>query len=263
MTQLLAEVSEEAADATVRRRFDALREAFGYGSIPLFWRVLASDPAMLDWAADVVLRRAGAVAEVAARVRPEGRGEALPAAVTRAAGLADSERRAVSAMLAAFAHANPINLTAAALLCRAARGEAVPAAAGGPAPAARADLPPVPDEGRLPEDLRAALLWLASLGGRRRAETVPTLYRYLALWPPAVGLACARLAPDFSAMHRGDRAAALFRTVDAALEARAAATAPVCPSPARVTDLGTRFCRLVPEMILAGHTLSPLFSEPA
>lgn len=206
----------------------------GVGVVNLIWRQLATLPGALPWAWGGLrpLYRDGALAAAAARL--DGRltlpaSPALPPEVLGAAGLDAPAQAGIAAVLAAYAHTNPLALLALTALQRRLQGlpMAPPGAPGLPVPPSATislplPLPPLP--AALPEVLASLVLRLNGLGAGRPDAVMATMYRHLAHWPPYLALAWVRLAPM---AESGALAAAI-----AACRAEASTLAATLPMPA-------------------------------
>lgn len=258
----MREHDEDTASKETRAVFTRLRSIFGYASIPLLWRTLASEPDALHWASALVLDRAGIVHRISADLAHNREDARLPDGTLAGLGISTETCRDVRTMIAGFQHANPINLTMACLLDSAAREGVAPQVdkvTHHPPPSII--LPPVPDIGALDARERRLVAWLTTCGGRRKTDAVPTLYRYLAQWPDALAVSAIRLSPVFSGGTLADAASALTVAVQTNLMQLPSTVVADCPAPSIVLATTREFQRLIPEMILIGDILATMFTE--
>lgn len=283
----MAAVRPGGESAAAARIFEELRAFSGFGIVPLFYRVLATDPEALCWCWSVLSPafRQGLVATAAAAATavPAGRRfPRLPAAAGAVLGLSPADLAEARAVVAGFNQANPQNLAALLLLDQALREgavaePAVPGAVAGlkvVAPAlptlSASDLPhrlPL-DLQALPPDQAALVAWLSTCGGREPATITPTLWRCLAHWPPLLALAATVLEPLHASGAVEDAVRAIRRSVAQALRSRPGtpctrrSVAAAAPEQAdHVQRTISVFGGKIPEMIFSGHLLAHLLDE--
>lgn len=262
----LPEIPEQGAGEGIAPLYSAIRAGLAARTVPLLYRVMAPEPGCLAWAWGIIgpLATSGVLAAIgaaAARAAPS-LPAVMPRAACRLAGLDDAGADRAAAIVAAFNHANPMNLAARAILARALAtgmvpraGEALPTEA--PAPL------PVMDAAVLTDDVRAVMQHLASRGGRHAVPAMPTLWSALAAHPPSLAIAAAALAADFENGTIDRDAAGVTDAATAALDTLTMAAAPAAPA-AIADHLGRVlpfFAATVPVMIVIGARLAPLFRE--
>jgi hypothetical protein len=264
---LLPEIAERSADAAIAALYADIRATLSLRTVPLLYRVMAPEPGCLAWAWAMIgpLAASGVLAGLGASARAAVAAPAIapPRAACRMAGLADAAADQAAAVVAAFNHANPMNLAAATILGAALATGRVPRP-GTPA-AAQAAPPPLPVRAtaEMDADSRALMHFLASCGGVRPVSAMPTLWNALAPYPPALALAAAMLAPGFAdgTIDRGAQALAASMASSVAM----APDAPCAPAPhAIAAQLGRVlpfFITTIPTMIVIGRHLAPLFAR--
>ena len=199
----IAAVPEREAQGEIAAIYADIRATFRVGIVNLLWRHLATIEGALSWswAALKPLFAGGHIAAAAngfraARVVPWV--PPLPREALACAGLGTVAQAEVAKLVAAYDRVNPLSLIASQLLRAALSGQ--PAATAWPGAPAQdvgspIPLPPLPDLAALPPAEAALVLRLNSLGSIRPRPVLTSLYRHLALWPGALALAYAVLAP--------------------------------------------------------------------
>jgi hypothetical protein len=264
---LLPEIAERSADAEIAALYEEIRGTLSLRTVPLLYRVMAPQPGCLAWVWARVgpLAASGVLAQLGAAAQMPGVASSvvLPRAACRVAGLDDEAAQHCGGVVAAFNHANPMNLAAATLLGAALRTGRAPRP--GTAVAAQAAPPPLPVPATADVDAQSRVLmqFLASCGGVRPVPAMPTLWNALAAYPPALALAAVMLAPGF-ADGTIDRTAQALVTAMASTIAAAPDTA--CPPAPRaiaahLVRLLPFFMTTIPTMIVIGARLAPLFAR--
>lgn len=264
---LLPEIAERSADAAIAALYVEIRAALSLRTVPLLYRVMAPEPDCLAWAWARIgpLAASGVLAGLGNTAREALAPAAIapPRAACRVAGLDDAAADACRAVVAAFNHANPMNLAAATTIGAGLRTGRMPLPAATitsqPAP------PPLPvlAVAEVSEDARALMQFLASCGGVRPVPAMPTLWNALAPYPPALGLAAAMLAPGFSDGTIDRAAQALASAMASAVAAAPDAACPATPPAiaAHLDRLLPFFMTTIPTMIEIGARLASLFER--
>ncbi|MEQ8348358.1 MAG: hypothetical protein RIB84_22770 [Sneathiellaceae bacterium] len=271
---LLAEVAEDAATGDIARVYGELRSVAGYDLVPLFYRVLAGDPAALYWAWHVLqpaFRRGVVAATARAAELPDGRRYAtLPAPGWELLGLSATDLAEARLVVSGFNSANPFNLVVVLLLEQALRDGTMIDAADAPFVAEDrpgiAHRPPLALAGLPPAQI-SMIEWLSTRGGSEPFVAAPTLWRCLAHWPPLLAMAAAQLEPLHASGATEAAVKAIRRSVAVDLAARSEAAgrrSVAAPEPAEadhVLRVTSFFGAKVPEMIFTGHLLQVLLAE--
>ena len=272
----MPEVAEVEASGDTLRIYGELRAIGGYELVPLFYRVLATDPAALCWAWHVLRPafRSGVVAAAArAAVPPPGRAFArLPAPGWTLLGMSAQDVAEARAVVAGFNAANPFNLTVVLLLEQALRDGrmidgADPSLAGERLPHPGIPHRPPLDFDALPAAQADLIAWLSTRGRREAFAAAPTLWRCLAHWPPLLAVAAAQLEP----LYADGTVEALSRSIRRAVEkdlrerAEVIGSRSVAAAEPSQADHVLRVCAFfgakIPEMILTGHLLQALMEQ--
>jgi hypothetical protein len=262
----LPEIPEQGAGEGIALLYAAIRAGLAARTVPLLYRVMAPEPGCLAWAWSIlgplassgVLARIGAAATRAAPSLPA----AMPRAACRLAGLDDAGADRASAIVAAFNHANPLNLAARAILARALATGMVPRA-GETLPTEAPPPLPVMAAAALTDDVRAVMQHLAARGGRHPVPAMPTLWSALAAHPASLAITAAALAVDFESGTIDRDAALVSDAATAVLDTLPMIASPAAP-PAIADHLGRVlpfFAATVPVMIVIGARLAPLFAK--
>jgi hypothetical protein len=168
-------------------------------------------------------------------------------------------------VVSAFNNANPLNLAALLIIEAAQRSGLVPRADHFPSVVPPAPIPLLlPPRDDISDDARALIDFLTSCGFRHEVAAIPTLWRALAAYPPALALAAVALAADFETGGRIDQEArAIDEAARGALSALPMTQAPLpCPdAAAHLARLAPFFAETIPTMIAIGARLLPLFDE--
>ncbi|WP_291296950.1 hypothetical protein [Elioraea sp.] len=265
----LPEISEQGAGEGIAPLYAAIRAGLAARTVPLLYRVMAPEPGCLAWAWGIIgpLAASGVLATVgaaASRALPPITA-AMPRAACRLAGLDDAGADRAAAIVAAFNHANPMNLAARAVLARVLAAGTMPRAgevlpAGAPPPL------PVMAAAALTDDVQAVMQHLASRGGRHPVPAMPTLWSALAAHPASLAIAAASLTADFANGTIDSDAMRVAEAASAVLDTLPMVAAPGVPT-AIADHLGRVlpfFAATVPVMIVIGARLSSLFmKDPA
>ncbi|MCU0887755.1 MAG: hypothetical protein MUC64_06995 [Rubritepida sp.] len=199
----IAAISERDAQGEIAAIYADIRATFRAGVVNLLWRHLATIDGALPWAWTALkpLFAGGHIAAAAngfRATRPLPRVLRLPREALACAGLGIAAQADVTNLLAAYDRVNPLSLIASQLLRDALAGQ--PSATVWPGAPAQdvgspLPLPPLPDLDALPPTEAALVLRLNRLGSIGPEPVLTSLYRHLALWPGALALAYAVLAP--------------------------------------------------------------------
>lgn len=262
----LPEIAEQRAGEVIAPLYAAIRAGLAARTVPLLYRVMAPEPGSLAWAWGIIgpLAASGVLAAIgaaASRAAPSSNAT-MPRVACRLAGLDDAGADRAAAIVAAFNHANPMNLAARAILARALASGTVPRA-GEALPTEAPPALPVMQGASLSDDVRAVMQHLASRGGRHAVPAMPTLWSALAAHPPALAIAAAALAADFGNGMIDRDAALVSEAASAVLDTMPMVAAPAAP-PAIADHLGRVlpfFAATVPVMIVIGARLAPVFSK--
>lgn len=192
-------IGEAAASGEIAALFADIRATLGVSVVNLVWRHLATMPGALPWVWTSVrpLYGAGILDDAAAAFRREmalPSVPAMPGAVLAAAGLSDSNRAGIGAVLASYDHSNTINLLALGAFLRQPQGGP---ATGRPEPAQAMSeaLPKLLTFQDMAPATAALVQTLNLLGERDEGRIVASMWRHLSHWPPFLALAWALLAP--------------------------------------------------------------------
>lgn len=266
---MLAELREVDAPAPIRAIYAELRRLSAVPMVALIFRHLATHPGVIEdvWQALRPLIESGHLQETAWRVAREmAPRHQLPRVephARAAIGLEGDALEALSATLAAYNRANPVNLlsmlTILARLRSRAPSEPPAAREWSPPPAILHPLPPmVPPDAMRPEIRR--LINDLGFGDRSTLDpVVPSLYRHLTEWPGYLAILHVVLVPRF----RDGTLAHAVATLQGAMASEAERLAihlPPLPALARVPDAIScidRFAAsVIPQMIVVGIALS-------
>jgi hypothetical protein len=274
VSQLLAELSEDAATGPIATIYDEIRRFSGVPYVSSLQRYLATLPGVLEWAWDA-LRPAmlsGAIPETGWRLARAVR--LSPTVPVTAAALRDWGVDAVGLatirnVAANFVRVSPVNLVTGACLARLLNG-AGPSGSGFPyvwTPPAM--LPPMPgnvDPGQLPPDQRAVLLRFATeVDGK---PFIPALYRQVAHFPAFLAWLADELAPRLAATETANARAA-FRAAARDAAPDIVARLPGLPESAppdadttlRVLATIDRYAETSPEMTMFGQLILDALPE--
>ena len=274
---ILPELAESDASASVRAVYAALREGAASPIAALIWRHTATHPGMLEacWASLEPLFVSGRLQATAWRIaRETALHDLLPRIEPRAQvllGIRTDQAETIKAVVEAYNRANPVNLLAVlTLLSRidsSASVETVSSVA--PTPRLPAIVQPIP---RMtpPVEMSADVRWLLNdlrFGDRSNLDAVvPSLFRHLTDWPAYLAVLHIGLAPRF---RDGSMAEAVGR-VEQAMAAEAAVLArQIAPVQelASTPDLQATMRRfasgVIPMMIIVGFALAEQMSESA
>lgn len=264
----LPEIAERDAGEAIIPLYRDIRARLSARTVPLLYRVLATEPACLAWAWTILAPCAssGILAQIghSARRAIGAPPRMPPRASCRLAGLDDAAADSALAVVSAFNHANPMNLAALTILTIAADTGLAPHAdvtVALPAPEPLS----LPTLAEVTDDVRATVSFLASYGGRHAVPAVPTLWSVLAAYPPALALAAAALASDFATGAIEAEAAAIKSAAERELATLRFEPAPP-PAPnhaAHLTAIAPFFIETIPRMIAIGARLHPLFRKDA
>ena len=216
-------IAERDATGEVAELYAEIRQTLSLPVVNLIWRHFASIDGGLRWAWDTLrpVYASGAAEQAAAhlvaglslpRLTP------VPGAVLRGAGVSDSERATVLAILDSYNRGNALNICAlSALLVQPSGqprgGRRLPSI---PQPAVA--VPGVKALDEFPPEVQA-LIWELNVLGQTPGDTVlATAYKHLAPWPGLLSLTWALIAP----MQRDGSLAALVEYSARAARAEAA-----------------------------------------
>lgn len=272
---VLPELAESDAPASVRAIYTALREGAASPIAALIWRHIATQPALLEscWASLEPLFVNGRLPDAAWRVARETAPDGLlPRIEPRAQvllGIRPDHVATIQAVVEAYNRANPVNLLAVLTLLSRIDSDATPEVAPSVArmPRPPAIVQPIP---RMtpPAEMSADVRWLLNdlrFGDRSQLDAiVPSLFRHLTDWPAYLAVVHIELAPRF---RDGSMAHAVAR-VERAMAAEAAVLsrqiAPVQELAGKPDFQATvrRFASdFIPMMIVVGHALAEQISE--
>lgn len=240
--ETLPNVAETDATGEVAELYAEIRETLGLPVVNLIWRHFATIDGGLPWAWRTLgpLYASGAAEQAAARLVAGlslPRLTPIPVEVLNGAGVGDTDRPVLAAILDSYNRGNALNICAlGVLLPQACKADPAPPVSG-PVPALPRPAAAVPGVRGLAEFPAAvqSLIWELNRLGQTCTTGDPvlaTMYKHVAAWPGFLCLAWAALAP----LHGNGVLAQL--AADAAASARAQALGlsrqgmPVTPSAA-------------------------------
>ncbi|MBT6272695.1 MAG: hypothetical protein HOI95_01015 [Chromatiales bacterium] len=200
MTSSVPEISEQDATGNVASIYADIRTTMAMPLVNLIWRHLATRPPALEWAWQAArplyaggLASASANALCSEITLPAT--NIIPQSVTRCAEVSDQTREIILDLLDMYNRGNSLNLIALSTLVT--RSDSI---ADSPVPARSeppltGTVPSVPSMESLTAEQREAVILMNSFGLDKPSPVIATLYRHLALWPPALALSWTTLAP--------------------------------------------------------------------
>ena len=238
-----------------------IKAVTGVGTVNLFWRRLASEPALLAWAWGTVrpLFAAGEVAHaVTALDEALDLGTPAPWApeALAAVGVGEAALAEVRRIVAAYNRGNAGNLFAlTALLAFLDRNEAPSPRTEppGPTPAQPEDLPPITAMAAMPATTAAHVRTLSAPLSPPGQALIPSLYRHLAPWPGVLALAAVTVLP----LEESGRTRRLADSAIAGAQAAAADFAALLRPPA-ATPLPSADTRARLAALAAAYTRGPI-----
>lgn len=185
----LPEISEQAAEASLRILYADIRCVTGLPIVNLIYRHLATREDALAWAWSALRPHfvSGAVAELANKLRA-----GMPSLVEGLrGGLAEQTGKRLDTtgaldVVRVYNEANALNLVAITALLQAGRGVSAPPAHDALSYLTKATLPglpPLPELQSLGAETTARILRLNAIADEPDPVIVASLYRHLALWP--------------------------------------------------------------------------------
>ena len=267
MSDSLPAVAESDAQGDVAALFADIRATYRVGVVNLVWRHLATIEGALPWAWGAVkpLYVSGHVAAAASAIRaarPLPPVAPLPAEVTACAGLDPAARAEVARVIGAYDRANPMALAALSLLQARLSGGIAPGEARAPLheDAAEVPLPPLPALEGLAPPVAALVRRANAIATEGDAPILASLYRHLALWPPALALSWAVLAPREAALRQAIAATRALALDEAARLAPLLPEAPPPPAPEATHAALARFTGdAIGRMVVLGGVLAVAF----
>jgi hypothetical protein len=192
-------ITEAEATGETAEIYADIRATLGIGVVNLIWRHLATMDGALPWvwsAIKPVYVSGSAAREAAALFDGLGLPEMplFPPSALRLAGVADTDRETVIAILDSYNRGNSLNLIALSTLAVKPSGEA-PTSSRKAVEAVGKAIPPLPSMEALEPDTRDLVLALSELGARPGDRIIPSLYRHLADWPGFLNLAWTAIGP--------------------------------------------------------------------
>lgn len=192
-------ITEAEATGETAEIYADIRATLGIGVVNLIWRHLATMDGALPWIWSAIkpVYVSGSASHEAAGLF-DGLGlpdmPLFPASALRLAGVSDSDRDTVIAVLDSYNRGNSLNLVALSTLAVTPSGEA-PSAALKEIGAVVRPIPPLPSMEALEPDVRDLVLALSDLGAGPGDRIIPSMYRHLADWPGFLGLTWTTIAP--------------------------------------------------------------------
>ena len=272
-------IAEGEASGDIAALYEDLRVTLGVPFVNLIWRHLATIPGGLAsvWTLVKPLYVSGELdrisAETSALVSLPSLAP-LPESVWECAAIDRDARKAITAMIESYNHANGVNFLALLVALSVLRDGF--AADGNPAEmstnrsrASTLALPPLPALSDLPPHVLALVRRLDLFGRLGSNDAIASLYRHLAHWPAFLSIACVALEP----LHRNGELARAQARVIAFGRRQSAGVAnlvnPDCPALApdskdavlRALDEFTRL--MIGRMIVMGKAMNLLMSDPS
>lgn len=272
---ILPELAEADAPASVRAVYAGLREGAASPIAALIWRHVATHPGVLEscWAALEPLFVNGRLPDtawcIARETAPSG---LLPCIEPRAQvllGIRSGHAATIQTVVEAYNRANPVNLLAVlTLLSRIdsdAPPEAAPTVTRSPRPLAIAQpIPRMTPPAEMSDDVR----WLLNdlrFGDRAQLDAVvPSLFRHLTDWPAYLAVLHIGLAPHFRDGSMADAVARVERAMSAEAEVLARQIAPVRElqgEPELHATMRRFTSGFIPMMIVVGHALAEQMND--
>jgi hypothetical protein len=258
-------ISERDARGEIADIYADIRATMGLPVVNLVWRHFATLDGGLRhaWNALRPVYASGAAEQAGARLVAAlelPRLPAVPPAVLAGAGVDGAAHALVLAVLDSYNRGNALNLCALSALLAApdTAPEAAPAQPAAALPAPGVPSPPMPELEDMTPAVRSLVWQVNTLGQPEGDRILASAWKHLSLWPGALSLCWALLAP---LQHDGRLAAAIADTRRASL-AEAARLAALCggdpaaPAAAAVRRVAAEFVqRAIVRMVPAGHML--------
>ena len=272
---ILPELAEADAPASVRAVYAGLREGAASPIAALIWRHVATHPGVLEscWAALEPLFVNGRLPDTAWRIaRETAPSGLLPCIEPRAQvllGIRSGHAAIIQTVVEAYNRANPVNLLAVlTLLSRIdsdAPPEAAPTVTRSPRPLPIAQpIPRMTPPAEMSDDVR----WLLNdlrFGDRAQLDAVvPSLFRHLTDWPAYLAVLHIGLAPHFRDGSMADAVARVERAMSAEAEVLARQIAPVRElqgEPELHATMRRFTSSFIPMMIVVGHALAEQMND--
>jgi hypothetical protein len=199
----LPEVRPEDASPALDRIYTDIKRESGTPLVNLIYRHLATIPGGLEWVWGCIRMNWGydRLLGAGAAMPAADIAVSLPAALWRIAGLNDSDRAAISALVAQYNLTNAANILGITALAHVARNPACCSdnivlqwteSPGVPPVAAPCSLPKL---GEFSDDIASLVYFVNGLGEEAQPTMVASLFRELTLWPGSLAVTAALLTP--------------------------------------------------------------------